>query len=360
LFASYRVESLHNNEIHLEFHIDNLQRALRSAHNSQSAVLKLTKKQNLPVLSLSVQSMSSTGHTTLVCQDVPVRVLTPEQVRAMREPEVPDAHVHIMMPELSTIRSVVERMRLMGDRVTVAANNEGQLTLRVASDRVDITTYWRGLANMTYDASEQPQAHEFSVATVDMRNFCRFLHSYHVAPKNFNAQMGGQPGNPPMRGAFSPIDQQQQQFAYGNQAQQPQQPQQPYQQQQSYQQQPQQPYQQQQPNYNDPYNMFAQNIQNNQAAQLGMQFAGSAMTAMQENVHQNVSRYVSMPQLKQYFDVTNIYVLAKLRILVFPWLQRNWHRLVERDSTGQVSGHKAPRDDSNAPDLYIPCMALVS
>ncbi|KAJ2502535.1 Checkpoint protein hus1 [Coemansia sp. RSA 1972] len=185
LFASYRVESLHSNEIYLEFHIDNLQRALRSAHNSQSATLKLTKKQNLPVLSLSVQSMSSTGHTTLVCQDVPVRVLTPEQVRAMREPEVPDAHVHIMMPTLSTIRSVVERMRLMGDRVTVAANNEGQLTLRVANDRVDITTYWRGLANMTYDATnEAPPAQEFSVATVDMRNFTRFLHSYHVAPKN--------------------------------------------------------------------------------------------------------------------------------------------------------------------------------
>ncbi|KAJ2540748.1 Transport protein yif1 [Coemansia sp. RSA 1853] len=192
----------------------------------------------------------------------------------------------------------------------------------------------------------------------------------------FNAQMGGQPQNPPMRGAFSPIDQQQQQFAYGNQPQQSyqqqqqpyQQPQQPQQQQQQqpYQQQPyqqqQQPYQQQQqpPNYNDPYNMFAQNIQNNQAAQLGMQFAGSAMTAMQENMHQNVSRYVSMPQLKKYFDVSNIYVLAKLRILVFPWLQKNWHRHVDRDATGQVSGHKSPRDDSNAPDLYIPCMALVS
>ncbi|KAJ2655321.1 Checkpoint protein hus1 [Coemansia sp. RSA 1199] len=187
LFSSYRVESLHNNEIHLELHIDNLQRALRSAHNSQTATLKLTKKQNLPVLSLSVQSMSSTGHTTLVCQDVPVRVMTPEQVQAMREPEVPDAHVHIMMPELSTVRSVVERMRLLGDRVSVAANGEGQLTLRVASDRVDITTYWRGLANMTYDSTNEQvarPAHEFSVATVDMRNFTRFLHSYHVAPKN--------------------------------------------------------------------------------------------------------------------------------------------------------------------------------
>ncbi|KAJ2497891.1 Checkpoint protein hus1, partial [Coemansia sp. RSA 1972] len=92
LFSSYRVESLHKNEIHLKVHIDNLQRALRSAHNLQSATLKLTKKQNLPISSLSVQSMTSSGHTLHVCQDITVRVLKIDQVRAMREPEVPDAH----------------------------------------------------------------------------------------------------------------------------------------------------------------------------------------------------------------------------------------------------------------------------
>ncbi|KAJ2827203.1 Transport protein yif1 [Coemansia erecta] len=106
--------------------------------------------------------------------------------------------------------------------------------------------------------------------------------------------------------------------------------------------------------------MFAQGFQNNQAAQLGMQFAGSAMNAVQENVQQNVGRYVSMRQLKHYFDVSNMYVLAKLRALVFPWLQRSWHRQAERDQAGQVSGFKAPREDASAPDLYIPVMALVT
>ncbi|KAJ2796546.1 Protein transport protein yif1 [Coemansia helicoidea] len=106
--------------------------------------------------------------------------------------------------------------------------------------------------------------------------------------------------------------------------------------------------------------MFAQGLQSNHAAQLGMQFAGSAMHAMQENVQQNVGRVVSMSQLKHHFDVSNMYVLSKLRMVAFPWLQRSWHRQAERDQTGQVVGYKTPREDSNSPDLYIPVMGLVS
>ncbi|KAI8325390.1 hypothetical protein GQ54DRAFT_240044, partial [Martensiomyces pterosporus] len=113
-------------------------------------------------------------------------------------------------------------------------------------------------------------------------------------------------------------------------------------------------------NFGNPYGMFAQGFQNNQAAQMGMQFAGSAMNAMQENVQQNVGRYVSLSQLKHYFDVSNIYVLSKLKLILFPWLQKNWHRHAERDPTGQVVGYKSPREDTNSPDLYIPVMALVS
>ncbi|KAJ2901160.1 Transport protein yif1 [Coemansia aciculifera] len=188
---------------------------------------------------------------------------------------------------------------------------------------------------------------------------------------HFQGQMGGQSQNPPMRGAFSPISaEQQQQFAYNNNygAQQQQQQQGQFQRQMS----PQHAYPQQQPhqqfvaqpvplaNQSNPYGMFAQNLQNNQAAQLGMQFAGNAMNAMQENVQQNVERYVSMRQLKHYFDVSNIYVLSKLRMLVFPWMQKSWHRYAERDQTGQVVGYKSPREDTNSPDLYIPVMALVS
>ncbi|KAJ2749583.1 Transport protein yif1, partial [Coemansia nantahalensis] len=245
--------------------------------------------------------------------------------------------------------------------------------------------------NLAYDATQDTNPTpdrapgEFYTAVVDMKNFLRFLQSYHVAPRNIvcciiehhalvfyvyigsagygvgalNDQTCGSltyyiPFNAPMRGAFSPMDaagqqqQQQQQFAYNYAA-----PQQHQQQQ----------FQQGQPGQThagDPYGMFAQGLQSNHAAQLGMQFAGSAMHAMQENVQQNVGRVVSMSQLKHHFDVSNMYVLSKLRMVAFPWLQRSWHRQAERDQTGQVVGYKTPREDSNSPDLYIPVMGLVS
>ncbi|KAI9469151.1 Checkpoint protein hus1 [Coemansia sp. RSA 989] len=189
LFSEYRVESLHNNEIYLEFNIDNLQRALRSAQGAQRVTLKLTKKQNLPVLSLVIKNISGTGREMTLNQDVPVRVLTPDQVSAIMEPQVPTGPVHIMMPPLNSVRSITERLKLMGDRVSIAANREGQVTMRVANDRVEITTYFRGLQNMTHDSSEPSSqldrpSHEFYTATVDMKNFTRFLQSYHIAPKN--------------------------------------------------------------------------------------------------------------------------------------------------------------------------------
>ncbi|KAJ2158153.1 Checkpoint protein hus1 [Coemansia sp. RSA 552] len=191
LFSDYRIESVHNNEIYLEFSIDNLQRALKSAQGALRTTLKLTKKQGLPVLSLIVQNQSSTGRELTLTQDVPVRVLTPMQMDAIREPMVPDGQVHIMMPPLNSVRSIAERIKAMGDRVAVSANREGEATLRVSNDLVETTTFFRGLENLSYDSTQgTPQSEgdrgsgEFFTAVVDMKNFLRFLQSYHVAPKN--------------------------------------------------------------------------------------------------------------------------------------------------------------------------------
>ncbi|KAI8325389.1 cell cycle checkpoint [Martensiomyces pterosporus] len=192
LFADYRIESVHNNEIYLEFSIDNLQRALKSAQGALRTTLKLTKKQGLPLLSLIIQNQSSTGREMTLCQDVPVRVLSPLQMEAIREPLVPDSQVHIMMPPLNSVRSVAERMKSMGDRVAISANKQGEVTIRVANDLVEITTFFRGLENLAYDSTQEPSASstpdrgpgEFYTAVVDMKNFLRFLQSYHVAPKN--------------------------------------------------------------------------------------------------------------------------------------------------------------------------------
>lgn len=82
-----------------------------------------------------------------------------------------------------------------------------------------------------------------------------------------------------------------------------------------------------------------------------------AMRDMGIRVGVQVSKYVNMGQLKFYFQVNTAYVGKKLRLLVFPMHtgggQDPWVR-VEKDGKSLP-----PKDDINAPDLYIPGSPLL-
>ncbi|OAQ32164.1 hypothetical protein K457DRAFT_323825 [Linnemannia elongata AG-77] len=92
-----------------------------------------------------------------------------------------------------------------------------------------------------------------------------------------------------------------------------------------------------------------------------MQFGRSAVMAGQEYVEQNLNRWVNRAALQPYFNVSNSYVVNKLKLLVFPWRHKLWTRILKRsETTGETIGYLAPRDDINAPDLYIPVMAFVT
>ncbi|KAJ5612298.1 ER to Golgi transport protein Yif1 [Penicillium lagena] len=113
-------------------------------------------------------------------------------------------------------------------------------------------------------------------------------------------------------------------------------------------------------------------IINDPTAQMGFQVGKSAMMAGQEYMEQNLNRYVSIPALKHYFNVSNSYVLNKLALVLFPWRHKPWSRQQARlnSSAGSPNGQIAqqqyssmflpPRDDLNSPDMYIPVMALVT
>jgi hypothetical protein len=59
--------------------------------------------------------------------------------------------------------------------------------------------------------------------------------------------------------------------------------------------------------------------------------------------------------LKYYFNVSNRYVVNKLAILLFPFRHKPWSRMARRsEENGQLEGYRPPREDINAPDLYIP------
>lgn len=76
-----------------------------------------------------------------------------------------------------------------------------------------------------------------------------------------------------------------------------------------------------------------------------------------------VNRYVSIPALKHYFNVSTPYVLRKLLLVLFPWRHRPWSREQRPSSSASPDANYyflPPRDDINSPDMYIPVMAIVT
>ncbi|KAF8876647.1 YIF1-domain-containing protein [Infundibulicybe gibba] len=98
---------------------------------------------------------------------------------------------------------------------------------------------------------------------------------------------------------------------------------------------------------------------NDATAQFGMQLGHSAVAAGQDYVQRNFGGIFPATTVKHHFNVSNSYVINKLRIVLFPWTHKPWARRVRRSEQGQ-SEWQPPREDINSPDLYIPVMALVT
>ncbi|KAF8181640.1 protein transporter yif1 [Pholiota molesta] len=89
-------------------------------------------------------------------------------------------------------------------------------------------------------------------------------------------------------------------------------------------------------------------------AQLGMQLGQSAVAAGQDYVQRNFGTMIPSNNVKHYFNVSNSYVIKKLRLLLFPWIHKSYFRR-PRGAQGEWL---PPREDLNSPDLYIPVMAI--
>ena len=77
------------------------------------------------------------------------------------------------------------------------------------------------------------------------------------------------------------------------------------------------------------------------------------------SVSSNYAKYVSSSQMRQYFDVSEPYVLNKLKLVFCPFLHKgSWARIPEQSPGGLA--FKPPRNDINAPDLYVPLMGFWS
>lgn len=116
---------------------------------------------------------------------------------------------------------------------------------------------------------------------------------------------------------------------------------------------------------------------NDQTAQMGFQMGQSALKVGQDYVDQNVclyrtphtvqayiltlpnqlNRYIPLPALKHYFNVSTSYVLRKLLLVLFPWRHKPWSRSQARPSSSPAPGVSdpflplaSPTDSPSGPD----------
>jgi HUS1 checkpoint protein len=87
-----------------------------------------------------------------------VRVLSAASVANIREPSCPEPDVHILLPTLPALRTIVERFnKLDASRITVAANMRGEFKMRLeGNDAVKVESLWTGLTNPTLDPQQVP------------------------------------------------------------------------------------------------------------------------------------------------------------------------------------------------------------
>ncbi|KAI8958209.1 Hus1-like protein [Daldinia sp. FL1419] len=220
IFDNYALQSAEpNNTINLELPLGPLQRALKSALNGVSASIRLTKKDGIPVLSMTITTTAAPtkepqgvvrlggganpiggnrdpyddedgvfAHEPLetnlhrerekvITQDIPVRVLHPDTVETIMQPKVREPDVHIQLPPLLQLKAISDRFTKLAlasrastssaaappsysPKLELSANMHGGLKLRLDTDTLDVESRWFGLENPELDPAQLPCALE--------------------------------------------------------------------------------------------------------------------------------------------------------------------------------------------------------
>ncbi|KAF9818764.1 hypothetical protein IEO21_02544 [Rhodonia placenta] len=196
LFSNYRIQSNAGNQITLALSTEALLAALRSAATPAGAsaplaadaevILRLAKKDDQAVLSVHISGTTRMGRAVLVSHDVRIEVLKPQDAGRLREPMCPEPEVHILLPPLAKLRTVVERLRPLADEVVaIYANNAGSVKICAQTESARVDVMWKGLQNPGKSASDpEDEPHDpeqMHGVLVSLKSLQKFLSSHVVS-----------------------------------------------------------------------------------------------------------------------------------------------------------------------------------
>merc|ERR1712048_100423 len=111
-------------------------------------------------------------------------------------------------------------------------------------------------------------------------------------------------------------------------------------------------------NFYQPSNQQTQqnSFMNPMATDMAMGMATNFASQYQDKGKEMMDKYIDAKSLKLYFQVDTTYVLKKLQLLIVPYIHKEWSSA----PMGSNNQPRAPKEDINMPDLYIPFMGLLT
>eukprot|EP01080_Neovahlkampfia_damariscottae_P003157 gene3157-5473_t len=180
LFSDFRIESTMDNEIWVILDLKNILSALKTYSKAQSIIVKLSKKNGVAFLTLEI-----TVNNANITQDIPLQVLGKDEVKDIEEPSLPLPTISITMPNLKDLKSIIDKMKGLNDRLMLTATLANTLNFSIESQFVNVSTFYKSLdhpiTSQQSGSNRQPFQRDNetrAVAKVDIKKFWRFLFSH--------------------------------------------------------------------------------------------------------------------------------------------------------------------------------------
>ena len=83
--------------------------------------------------------------TRPITQEVPIDLKLSDEIALAEPPPLPKPEVNIYLPPIRTVKSIVDKLKGLSDKLVIAANMAGDLILKIETTSVTTKTYFHNL-----------------------------------------------------------------------------------------------------------------------------------------------------------------------------------------------------------------------
>ncbi|KAG8931033.1 hypothetical protein FRC02_003307 [Tulasnella sp. 418] len=182
-----------DHQITCEVPTEPLLQALKSAASASEMSIKLAKRSNTAVLCFQMEAETRQGKRLEITHDLRIKLLRVQESNELKEPMCPPPDIHIVLPSLAKVRTVLERMARLSSHVRISASSEGNLSFEIVSDGVAAEAVWSGLSipELPAQSSEETEASDpfsqkpYYSVTVPIRSVLKFFAGTAISATTF-------------------------------------------------------------------------------------------------------------------------------------------------------------------------------